>query len=150
MTGRALRRAAGAGLLALACVLPGPAAEAQDVDALRQRLAAIDAELDSIRARIGGGAPGASGAGELSVRLDRLEIEISRLTGRVEELAHRQRLMAEDAARRLGDIDFRLTELEGGDVTALAPQPPLGDIGAAADAPAAQPAPPASDRKSVV
>lgn len=107
------------------------------VDDLRYRLSVIDAELAEIRARLGVAAPRAGGAGaaapggEIVVRLDRLEAELKRLTGRIEQLEFEQRRMAEDAARRFSDIEFRLTELEGGDVSALAPVPPLGG-GAAA------------------
>ena len=45
-----------------------------------------------------------------------------------------------DGTNRIGDIEFRLTELEGGDVAALPPTPPLG--GEAGMAPAPAPAAP--------
>ncbi|MGF1500955.1 MAG: tetratricopeptide repeat protein [Paracoccaceae bacterium] len=137
---RRLSAAAGLVLAALAAAAGaqtglGPGASVED---LRFRLGVIDAELADIRARLGQSglpAPAAGGAGELGLRIDRLEAEIRRLTGQVEELAFAQRQIAEDAARRLGDIEFRLTELEGGDVSVLAPQEPLG--GAAVVAPPA-------------
>jgi len=112
-----------------------PAGE-ESVEDLTYRLGLAEAELAAIRARLqqltGGAAGGGAGTGsgsvgsEAMIRLDRLETELRRLTGKIEELAFRQRRMAEDAARRFEDIGFRLTELEGGDVAALAPQPPLG------------------------
>ncbi|MEM1345405.1 MAG: tetratricopeptide repeat protein [Pseudomonadota bacterium] len=125
-----------AAVLALAVALPAPAQES--TAQLRQRLDRLAAEMADLRASLARGG-GGSAAG-LSVRLDRLEIELGRLTGQVEELAYRQRQIAEDGARRLGDIDFRLTELEGGDLSALAEQPPLGGVArAAAPPPAAAP-----------
>jgi len=106
---------------------------AGSVDDLRYRLSVVDAELADIRARLGdvpsaGGTGG--GADGAMLRLDRLEAEIRHLTGRIEQMAFEQRGVAEDAARRLGDIEFRLIELEGGDISALAPVLPLGTAGA--------------------
>ena len=129
----ARRRVARAGLAGLLCLtLAGPAA-AQDLTgeetaALRARLERLSAEIADLRARLGQGpsAPQAGIGGRVMVRLDRIEVELSRLTGQIEELAHRQRRMAEDGARRIGGLDLRVTELEGGDIAALAPQPPLG------------------------
>ena len=105
-------------------------------DDLRYRLSVIDAELADIRARLGeapsagaGAGSGGGGTGAM-LRLDRLEAEIRQLTGKIEQMAFEQRSVAEDAARRFGDIEFRLTELEGGDISALAPVLPLGGGGA--------------------
>ncbi len=135
---------------ALALALAGPAVaqswtgSGDTVADLQYRLSILDAEMADIRARLqglGGGtssapAPG-GGGGAAMVRLDRLEAELRRLTGLVEEMEFRQRQIAEDATRRFGDIEFRLTELEGGDVAALAPAAPLGGQ----TAPASRPAP---------
>jgi tol-pal system protein YbgF len=112
---------------------------AGSADDLRYRLSVIDAELADIRARMGvaptsGGsaASGAAGSGEANadvmLRLDRLEAEIRQLTGKIEQMEFAQRAVAQDAARRFGDIEFRLTELEGGDVSALPPVAPLGAV----------------------
>lgn len=110
----------------------------QSLDELRYRLSVIDAELAQIRAQLGEGsgaptrgAPAPAAGGEVLVRLDRLEAELRRLTGRVEALEFAQKQMAEDAARRFTDIEFRLTELEGGDVSAVRPVPPLAGGGSA-------------------
>jgi len=120
----------------------GPAASqlwtgAGSDDDLRYRLSVIDAELADIRGRLGnapaasrGGSGGAADPG-LMLRLDRMQAEIRQLTGKIEQMHFEQRGVAEDAARRFGDIEFRLTELEGGDVSVLAPVQPLGGGGAA-------------------
>jgi len=116
------------------------------VEDLRYRLGILDAEMQDIRGRIealsgGEAAPRPAISGDAMVRLDRLEEEIRRLTGQVEELAFRQRRIAEDAARRFGDMEFRLTELEGGDISAIPPQAPLGGIGEAGATPPSATAP---------
>lgn len=121
------RRVLFAAAVVVVVALAAPPAGAQaSLEDLRYRVGALEAQLSALRAQSGTGA----GAGMLE-RLDRLEQEIRELTGTVEEIAHRQRQIAEDARRRFGDIEFRLTELEGGDVSALAPPPPLGGAGAA-------------------
>lgn len=99
-----------------------PAANAQNaVDNLRFRVSQLEAQIASLRGQAGSGTSPA-----MLERLDRIEQEVRELTGAVEEVAHRQRQIAEDARRRFGDIEFRLTELEGGDIAALEPPPPLG------------------------
>jgi len=127
-----IRSAAMVAVLAMA----GPASSqiwtgAGSVDDLQYRLSVIDAELADIRARLGvapsaGGGAAAGGGGDATLRLNRLEAELRQLTGRIEEMAFEQRSDAEDAARRFGDIEFRLTELEGGDISTLPPVAPLG------------------------
>jgi tol-pal system protein YbgF len=117
---------------------------AASADDLQYRLGVIDAELADIRARLGvapsagGGARGGAGDGTGSdaiLRLDKLEAELRLLTGKIEQMQFEQRGVADDAARRFGDIEFRLTELEGGDATALPPVLPLGGgVPAPADA----------------
>jgi tol-pal system protein YbgF len=131
-----IRVTAMAAAMAAAVAVAGPAypqiwtGASSDGD-LQYRLSVIDAELADIRARLGG-APAAGGAvatgagGDVMLRLNRMEAEIRRLTGKIEQMAFEQRSVAEDAARRFGDFEFRLTELEGGDISALAPVAPLG------------------------
>lgn len=95
---------------------------------LRSRINALDAELADLRARLGAGGAGepAGLAGTSNSRFALLEEEIRRLTASVEDLQHRVRLIGEEAARYFSDVEFRLTELEGGDITELKPLPPLG------------------------
>jgi len=104
-----------------------------EVRDLRDRVERLSDELADVRARLGSAGQGSvrsgSVGGEVMVRIDRIEVELSRLTGRIEDIAFRQKRIAEDGARRLGALDLRLTDLEGGDISALAPQPPLGATG---------------------
>lgn len=120
-----------AALLVPAVLFVPMAAGAQSVEDLRYRLGVLDAELAGIRAHVealsaGQPLPGRAVDSSMLGRLNGLEAEIRRLTGQVEQLAYEQRRIAEDGARRFGDIEFRLTELEGGDPTQLSPVPPLG------------------------
>ena len=122
-------------LAAALTLLAAPNAPAQnDVDNLRFRVSNLEAQISALRGQAGGGSSVA-----VLERLDRIEQELRALTGEVEELAHRQRRIADDARQRFGDIEFRLTELEGGDISALEPPPPLGG-----EAPEAEAAPTAA------
>ena len=99
---------------------------------LRYRLDTLDAELAAIRAQMGGGPSASTGGAAAALSgsaLTDLDGEVRRLTAMVEELQNRQRRIAEEAARRFSDIEFRLTELEGGDTAGLQPVPPLGGVG---------------------
>jgi TolA-binding protein len=59
-------------------------------------------------------------------RLDQLEAELRRLTNRTEVLTNDLNRIVAEASNRVGDLEFRLTELEGGDVSLLGPPEPLG------------------------
>ena len=123
-------------VVALAVALPAKAqtwSGSGNADDLRYRLSVIDAELADIRARLGMAQSSGSGAGsggglggDATVRLDRLEAELRQLTGKVEQMEFEQRRIGEEAAQRFGDIEFRLTELEGGDTSSIQPVQPLG------------------------
>ena len=119
----------GIGYLLLPAVIAGlvvtGAAQAQSTwsgssspEDLRYRLDVLDAELADIRARLGGTtgsvvAPaGPTGGGDY-------EQEIRRLTAQVEQMQNRLTLIQQDLNRRFGDIEFRLTELEGGDTSSI-------------------------------
>ncbi len=133
--GLAAALVAGIGIGGIGLVAAAPVAQAQSgasSQELRYRLDQLDAELADIRARLGGGAPVSGGAAAAlsGSRVTELEGEVRRLTAMVEEMQNTQRRVAEEAARRFSDIEFRLTELEGGDVGGLQPVPPLGGVGA--------------------
>lgn len=117
--------AAAVALLALAFLAPAPAL-AQSPERVMRELDKLQGELDELRAEIGapaGRRDGGAAAATLR-RLDLIEAELARLTGEVERLSYRLEGIAADATRRFGDIEFRLTELEGGDIAALPSSPP--------------------------
>ena len=53
-----------------------------------------------------------SGAGSTLDRVNALEAEITRLTGKIEELEFRIQSLVRDGTNRIGDLEFRLCELE--------------------------------------
>lgn len=59
-------------------------------------------------------------------RLNAMETRIRALTGEVERLQFDVQRMAEDGGRRVSDLEFRLSEIEGGDGSFVAPTTPLG------------------------
>ena len=93
-------------------------------DELRYRLDILDAELQDIRARLGGTVgsvvPTQPGG---NANASALEGEIQRLTAQVESMQNQINRIQTDLTRRLGDLEFRITELEGGDVSQISNQP---------------------------
>jgi tol-pal system protein YbgF len=84
--------------------------------------------------------PRVSAGGSVLERVDAIESELRRLTARTEELEFRIERIVTDGTNRIGDLEFRLVELEGGDLGALAATPPLG--GETPERGLGQPAPP--------
>jgi len=75
-------------------------------------------------------------AGDAEIqRLDALETELQRLTGKVEKLEFRINRIVKDGTNRIGDLEYRLVELEGGDVSKLGKTTTLGGAVPALDAP---------------
>ena len=123
-------------LIALVLALVPLGAMAQTADPDPSELASIRAELVSLnglmialRQELEAQAAPATGTaltGPMVLRLDRLEAELRAVTGQVEQLQFRVGQIAEDGTRRISDLEFRLVELEGGDIGALGDTPLLG------------------------
>lgn len=99
---------------------------AQTLAELRVELDALATEVSRLRNELvqSPSGPDTALGGDLLQRLDRVEAALSRLTGQTEELEFRIRQIVADATNRIGDMEFRLVELEGGDPSALeAPRP---------------------------
>ncbi|MEM8752490.1 MAG: tol-pal system protein YbgF [Pseudomonadota bacterium] len=103
-----------AAALAAACLAGG--ASAQGVD--RYQFLQLEKEVEALNDEVGR-LRAALGSGDLNRRLDALEDEISRLTGQVERLEFGQRRLADEAKRRMDDLEYRIIELEGGDPSVL-------------------------------
>lgn len=111
---------------------------------LRAQVNAMSAALKDLRAQLNAsGRRGFAAAGGDSAidRMNAMERELSRLTGETERLRNRIERAVRDGTNRLGDIEFRLCEMEEGcDLGALTTPDPLGEPASAGGAPAA-PAP---------
>ncbi|GLQ33783.1 tol-pal system protein YbgF [Amylibacter marinus] len=111
----------------------------------KQNLAEIRAELNLLSSQIEGlrielvetsPAQGIEQFGTPLQRVDLIEAELRGLTNQVEQLQFRVEQIVRDGSNRIGDIEFRLTELEGGDVTQLGQTAPLGGTVPTTTAPA--------------
>ena len=96
---------------------------AQQIEALRTELSATD--VSGLTAQE---------AASAMVRIDEFSADLRSALGRVETLELQIQAVIDDGTRRIGDLDFRLTEIEGGDTGLLLNTVPLGgppDDGAA-------------------
>lgn len=109
---------------------PAVAAEGRTLADLRADLKALAAELKALRAELNAsGAAGFQAAGGDSAidRMNAMERDLARLTGEAERLRKRIDQVVRDGTNRIGDIEFRLCEMEDGcDLGALT-TPTLGD-----------------------
>jgi tol-pal system protein YbgF len=130
----------------LALGLGGPASvNAQDATLadIRQELTVLYVEVQRLKRELSttGGVTSGIGTGGPLDRIDAIESELQRLTNKTEELEFRIERVVGDGTNRIGDLEFRLCELEPAcDIAALGDTPSLGG-GAASTAPAITPTP---------
>ncbi|MFQ5621824.1 MAG: tol-pal system protein YbgF [Paracoccaceae bacterium] len=96
---------------------------------IRADLRILKREIERLRREMA--TTGASGVGTVDTgpvlqRLDEIETELRDTIGRVERIQFDVQRIVEDGTNRIGDLEFRLTELEGGDISALDDTEPLG------------------------
>lgn len=119
-------------LLVLALLVGGTNVAAQtrreSLADIRQELSFLYVEIQRLKQELSttGDGQSVSGAGTQLKRLDAVEGELQRITGKVEELEFRIDRIVRDGTRRIGDLEFRLVELEGGDVSKLGETTTLG------------------------
>lgn len=104
---------------------------------IRQELTVLWVEIQRLNQELSTtGAPlGTSAGGSVQARQDALELELRRLSGLVENLSLRVDAVVSDGTNRIGDLEFRLCDLEANcDIGALGQTPSLGgaEIGGAA------------------
>lgn len=101
---------------------------AQSLADIRQEMSILYVEVQKLRTELSttGAANVATGSGSLTERIAVIESELSRLTGQTEQLEFRINSIVKDGTNRLGDLEFRLVELEGGDVSKLGETSTLG------------------------
>jgi len=129
--------------VALVLVPPGPVAaedRARTLADIRAELGQLGAEMERLRRELVGSGGAAAGFDAVSVldRVQAMDTALRALTARTEELENRVERIVADGTRRLNDLEFRLVELEGGDISAVGRGAPLGGEAAAAAAPAAE------------
>ena len=130
--GRRLRAFA----LLLALAAPATAQDAETLADIRQSLTVLNTEVEGLKRELSTtGGPSVSLPETALERIDAIEAALRDLTARTEALTGRIDRIVRDGTNRIGDLQFRLTELEGGDAGELGATEPLG--GEAPAAPAA-------------
>lgn len=136
-----MRGAARFGALLGLAVMTATAATAQDATLadIRQQLGTLYSDVQSLRSELstsGALTTGAVGNTPLD-RLNAIESELTRLTGKSEELEFRINRITTDGTNRIGDLEFRLCEVEPGcDIGSLGDTPSLGGVDSASSVPA--------------
>lgn len=126
-----------AGLVLAAALTVATGAQAQDQQTLadiRQELTVLHVEIQRLKREFsttGAPAPNLSGSSILE-RVDAIEAELQRLTRQTEQLNQRIQNIVSDGTNRIGDLEFRLCELEPGCEFSGEPTAPLGGEDAAA------------------
>lgn len=118
-------------LLVSLCLLVATPVAAQDTSLadIRAELGVLNTEMNRLKAELaptGGAAPAAPLSGDTLQRIDAIEAGLTRLNAKAEELENRINRVVTDGTNRVGDLEFRLIELEGGDFSTLGDTPPLG------------------------
>jgi tol-pal system protein YbgF len=114
---------------------------AQTLADIRQELVVLGGAVQGLRAELSTTGPASGGyGGALLDRVDTIEAALAQLTAKAESLEFRLNQVVTDGTRRVNDIEFRLVELEGGDLSQVGQAPPLGGT-APSTAPAVQPPP---------
>jgi tol-pal system protein YbgF len=105
---------------------------------IRQDLTVLFVEMQRLRRELSttGASSPAVGGTSATDRIDSVEGELQRLTGKIEQLEFRIDSIVKDGTNRIGDLEFRLVELEGGDVSKIGETSTLGG-GASPTVPAA-------------
>ncbi len=119
--------------LALAVMAVSPV-QAQDetLADIRQELSVLFVELQRLKRELSttGGVGVTLGGGTALERVNLIEAELVRLTSKTEQLENRINRVVKDGTNRVGDLEFRLVELEGGDISQLGETSTLGgDMG---------------------
>ncbi|MFU1477702.1 tetratricopeptide repeat protein [Roseovarius sp. C7] len=95
---------------------------------IRQELTVLHVEIQKLKRELSttGGAATSSGGDTVIARVNAIESELQKLTAKTEELELRINRVVSDGTNRIGDLEFRLVELEGGDVSQLGETSTLG------------------------
>ncbi len=128
--------------LSLVGASPSPAqSRDQTLADIRQELTVLFVEIQTLKRELStSGSPQALNLpADILGRVNAIEAELTRLTAQTEALQLRVDRIVADGTNRIGDLEFRLVELEGGDLSQLGETTTLGG----GDAPAPTPIAPA-------
>lgn len=120
--------------IALTLLLAPAGAAAQNAETLadiRQELTVLFVELQKLKRELSttGGAAQPAGGGPMLDRVNAIEAQVERLTDKTEELEFRIDRVVADGTNRVGDLEFRLCEMEPGcDIAGLEPGDTLGGV----------------------
>ena len=120
---------------------------------IRQEMTVLYVEIQKLKRELSttGSAPAVNAGSSVLDRVGAIESELARLTAKTEELELRINAIVKDGTNRLSDLEFRLVEAEGGDVSKLKETTTLGGTvgagtsGAAASAATSEPAAPSGN-----
>ncbi|MGR3514305.1 MAG: tetratricopeptide repeat protein [Paracoccaceae bacterium] len=108
---------------------PVAAQDTQTLADIRQELTVVFVEMQKLKRELsttGGVNANLAGTNALA-RLDAMEAELQRLTAATERLTNRVDAVVADGTNRIGDLEFRLCELESNcDIASLGETPTLG------------------------
>ena len=114
----------------LALALFGPVqAQELTLEDVRGDLAVLSLQLEALRSELsatGNTNLSSRDAASALVRIDEVSADLRAALGRVEALEIKVQQVIDDGTRRVGDIEFRLTEIEGGDTSLISSSIPLG------------------------
>lgn len=116
-------------------------ANEQTLADIRQELTVLNVEIQKLGRELSTtGAPSAAlGGDSVLERVGTMEEELRRLTALTETLENRINRVVTDGTNRIGDLEFRLVELEGGDISTLGETSTLGGEEVATAVPVADP-----------
>lgn len=122
------------------CAGMAPAQDAGTLADLKQDLSVLYVELQKLGRELNTtGSSGIAVSGGTLDRLNAIESELQRVTAKAEQLEFRINQVVQDGTNRLGDLDFRICELEPGcDIGSLGDTPRLGGVAAPAPSEPAQ------------
>ncbi len=117
-------------------------ADDQTLADIRQELSVLFVEVQRLKRELSTtGGPSTNVGGNTPLeRIDAIEAALQKLTAKSEQLENRINRVVVDGTNRIGDLEFRLVELEGGDVSTLGETSTLGG----GDAPSGPITPPPS------
>ena len=100
---------------------PVLAQDKQTLADIRQELTVLFVEIQKLKRELSttGSASAAVSGSSVLDRVNAIENELSRVTAKTEELELRVDAIVRDGTNRIADLEFRLVEAEGGDVSKL-------------------------------